>query len=71
LKSALEDAMQYGLAELGRQFVHYRLNEVVTRVGKTHRRLQSRGAESRPRQNPRPATGEVARAPQDVPGYCG
>lgn len=32
LESAFEDTKAYVLTELGRQFVHYTMNEVVTRV---------------------------------------
>jgi hypothetical protein len=33
LESAFEDTKPYELTELGRQFVHYTMNEVVTRIG--------------------------------------
>jgi hypothetical protein len=33
MESAFEDTKQYLLTELGKQFVHYTMNEVVTRVG--------------------------------------
>ena len=33
MKSAFDDAEQYELTELGRQFVHYTMNEVVPRIG--------------------------------------
>lgn len=33
LKSAFDDVEQYELTELGRQFVHYTMNEVVPRIG--------------------------------------
>jgi hypothetical protein len=33
IESAFEDTKQYILTELGKQFVHYTMNEVVTRVG--------------------------------------
>src|SRR5690606_34163600 len=33
MESAFEDAKQYVLTELGKQFVHYTMNEVVKRVG--------------------------------------
>lgn len=35
MESAFEDTKQYVLTELGRQFVHYTMNEVVPRLGKT------------------------------------
>jgi hypothetical protein len=37
LESAFEDSKPYVLTELGRQFVHYTMNEVVTRVGSGQR----------------------------------
>jgi hypothetical protein len=33
MKSAFDDVEQYELTELGRQFVHYTMNEVVPRIG--------------------------------------
>jgi hypothetical protein len=33
LKSAFDDSDRYELTELGRQFVHYTMNEVVLRIG--------------------------------------
>ncbi len=33
MKSAFDDSEQYELTELGRQFVHYTMNEVVPRIG--------------------------------------
>jgi hypothetical protein len=33
MKSAFDDSEQYDLTELGRQFVHYTMNEVVPRIG--------------------------------------
>ena len=33
MKSAFDDLEQYELTELGKQFVHYTMNEVVTRIG--------------------------------------
>ena len=33
VESAFEDSKQYVLTELGKQFVHYSMNEVVTRLG--------------------------------------
>ena len=33
MESAFEDTKQYVLTELGRQFVHYTMNEVVPRIG--------------------------------------
>jgi len=33
MESAFEDSKQYVLTELGRQFVHYTMNEVVPRIG--------------------------------------
>src|SRR5262245_22319827 len=35
MKSAFDDSEQYELTELGRQFVHYTMNEVVPRIGGT------------------------------------
>jgi hypothetical protein len=32
MESAFEDSKPYELSELGRQFVHYTMNEVVTRI---------------------------------------
>ena len=32
MESAFEDTKQYLLTELGRKFVHYTMNEVVTRI---------------------------------------
>ena len=34
VKSAFDDSEQYELTELGRQFVHYTMNEVVPRIGR-------------------------------------
>lgn len=34
MKSAFDDSQQYELTELGRQFVHYTMNEVVPRLGR-------------------------------------
>ena len=36
LESAFEDTKPYTLTELGKQFVHYTMNEVVTRIGPEH-----------------------------------
>ncbi len=33
IESAFEDSKPYVLTELGKQFVHYTMNEVVTRIG--------------------------------------
>lgn len=33
MESAFEDTKQYALTELGKQFVHYTMNEVITRIG--------------------------------------
>lgn len=33
MESAFEDSKQYVLTELGRQFVHYTMNDLVTRIG--------------------------------------
>lgn len=33
MKSAFDDAEQYELTELGQQFVHYTMNEIVPRIG--------------------------------------
>lgn len=33
MESAFEDTKPYVLTELGKQFVHYTMNEVVTRLG--------------------------------------
>ena len=33
MESAFEDSKPYVLTELGKQFVHYTMNEVVTRLG--------------------------------------
>ncbi len=33
MKSAFDDAESYELTELGQQFVHYTMNEVVPRIG--------------------------------------
>ena len=33
MKSAFDDVEQYELTELGNQFVHYTMNEVVPRIG--------------------------------------
>ena len=33
MESAFEDSKPYILTELGKQFVHYTMNEVVTRIG--------------------------------------
>ena len=33
MESAFEQTKPYVLTELGKQFVHYTMNEVVTRVG--------------------------------------
>lgn len=35
MESAFEDSKQYLLTELGKQFVHYTMNEVVQRIGQT------------------------------------
>lgn len=35
MKSAFDDSEQYELTELGRQFVHYTMNEIVPRIGGT------------------------------------
>lgn len=35
VESAFEDTKQYVLTELGKQFVHYTMNEVVTRLGES------------------------------------
>jgi len=35
MESAFEDTKQYVLTELGKQFVHYTMNEVVTRIGES------------------------------------
>jgi hypothetical protein len=32
MESAFEDSKPYVLTELGKQFVHYTMNEVVTRI---------------------------------------
>jgi hypothetical protein len=32
MESAFEDTKQYVLTELGKQFVHYTMNELVTRL---------------------------------------
>jgi hypothetical protein len=32
MESAFEDTKPYVLTELGKQFVHYTMNEVVTRI---------------------------------------
>jgi hypothetical protein len=33
MESAFEDTKPYVLTELGKQFVHYTMNELVTRIG--------------------------------------
>ena len=33
MKSAFDDQEQYELTELGKQFVHYTMNELVTQLG--------------------------------------
>jgi hypothetical protein len=33
MESAFEDTKPYVLTDLGKQFVHYTMNEVVTRIG--------------------------------------
>jgi len=33
LKSAFDDSEHYVLTELGKQFVHYTMNEVISRIG--------------------------------------
>lgn len=35
MESAFEDSKPYVLTELGKQFVHYTMNEVVTRIGES------------------------------------
>ncbi len=35
-ESAFEDTKPYVLTELGKQFVHYTMNEVVPRIGGTN-----------------------------------
>lgn len=37
MESAFEDSKPYVLTELGKQFVHYTMNEVVTRIGNSDR----------------------------------
>jgi len=34
MKSAFDDSEQYELTELGQQFVHYTMNEIVPRIGR-------------------------------------
>ena len=33
MTSAFDDEKQYELTELGKQFVHYTMNEIVPRIG--------------------------------------
>lgn len=40
MESAFEDTKPYVLTELGKQFVHYTMNEVVTRIGEEQGRGQ-------------------------------
>lgn len=43
MKSAFDNSDQYELTELGKQFVHYTMNEVVTRIGSAGARDRQRG----------------------------